>query len=308
MRNSVVDHIYKKVKKDKDIILLTGDLGFGVLDKCFNDFPENFINVGISEQNLTGLATGLAMIGKKVLTYSIGNFNTFRCLEQIRNDAAYHEVNVTILSVGGGFSYGQLGYSHHATEDYGVLKSLPNIDIYTPGSKIEAIECLSEALNTNNVSYIRIDKSFYPDVYYKDLNTKIGVNEIIKGQDNLIIGIGGVINEAIDASNEFFEKKNYKIGIVSISKLKNIDSKKLINIISGYNNIITIEEHNKMNGLSSTIKEILYDNSIFDKKLICLGMDDIYSTIVGDQNYLRNFYKISKKQILKIIYEKRFSG
>ena len=210
MRNSVVDHIYKKVKKDKDIILLTGDLGFGVLDKCFNDFPENFINVGISEQNLTGLATGLAMIGKKVLTYSIGNFNTFRCLEQIRNDAAYHEVNVTILSVGGGFSYGQLGYSHHATEDYGVLKSLPNIDIYTPGSKIEAIECLSEALNTNNVSYIRIDKSFYPDVYYKDLNTKIGVNEIIKGQDNLIIGIGGVINEAIDASNEFFEKKIIK--------------------------------------------------------------------------------------------------
>ena len=159
MRNSIVNYLYERVGQDKDIILLTGDLGFGVLDKCFERYPNNFINVGVAEQNLTGLSTGLAMMGKKVLTYSIGNFNTFRCLEQIRNDAAYHNVNVTILSVGGGFSYGQLGYSHHATEDYGVLGSLPNIDIYTPGCKLEAVKSVSEALKTNRVSYIRIDKS-----------------------------------------------------------------------------------------------------------------------------------------------------
>ena len=225
MRNSIVDFLYKSVEKDKNIILLTGDLGFGVLDKCFVKYPNNFINVGVAEQNLTGLATGLAMMGKKVLTYSIGNFNTFRCLEQIRNDAAYHNVNITIISIGGGFSYGQLGYSHHATEDYGVLKSLPNIDIYTPGSKAEAVKSVSEALNTNKVSYIRIDKSSFDDSYFESKNFDIGINEIVVGKKNLVIGVGGVIDEAINASNYFSQENGYKIGVVSVSKLKKLIQK-----------------------------------------------------------------------------------
>ena len=131
MRNSIVNHLEVLAAKDSDIMLLVGDLGFGVIENFKQKFPKQFINVGVAEQNLTGVATGLGLIGKKSITYSIGNFNTFRCLEQIRNDALYHQVNLTIVSIGGGFSYGQLGYSHHATEDYGVLNTLPEISIYT---------------------------------------------------------------------------------------------------------------------------------------------------------------------------------
>ena len=147
MRNSIVNHLEVLAAKDSDIMLLVGDLGFGVIENFKQKFPKQFINVGVAEQNLTGVATGLGLIGKKSITYSIGNFNTFRCLEQIRNDALYHKVNLTIVSIGGGFSYGQLGYSHHATEDYGVLNTLPEISIYTPGSKSEAILCIESCLN-----------------------------------------------------------------------------------------------------------------------------------------------------------------
>jgi transketolase len=300
MRNSIVDYLYNFVANDKDIILLTGDLGFGVLDKCMKDFPDQFINVGIAEQNLTGLATGLGLLGKKVLTYSIGNFNTLRCLEQIRNDAAYHEVNMTIISVGGGFSYGQLGYSHHATEDYGIMRTLPNVDVYTPGSKFEAILSLKESLSTKKVSYLRIDKSHFDDKYCKSSDYKLGVNEIVRGEDALIIGVGGIVDEGIKCSDKIFLETKKRPGVVSISKLKKLDYNKLLKIMMKYDQIITIEEHNKINGLGSIIKEILFDNNV-QTKFKSLGMEDVYSTVVGDQFFLRRHYKLTCDDIFKKI-------
>ena len=122
MRDLFIKTLSELSEENSDIILITGDLGFGVLDDFRKRFPDNFINAGVAEQNMTGIATGLALEGKKVFTYSIGNFPTLRCLEQIRNDACYHNANVKIVSIGGGFSYGALGISHHATEDLAILR------------------------------------------------------------------------------------------------------------------------------------------------------------------------------------------
>ena len=135
MRDTFVRTLIEIAKADKDVHLLTGDLGFGVLKPYWEQLPEQFTNVGIAEQNMTGIAAGMALSGKKVFTYSIGNFPTLRCLEQIRNDCAYHDANVKIVCVGGGFVYGSLGMSHHATEDLAIMRALPSMVVMAPGRR-----------------------------------------------------------------------------------------------------------------------------------------------------------------------------
>ena len=144
------------MSKDSSVILLTADLGYGAFE-CFEQFRnKQYFNVGISEQLMSSMAAGLSIEGFKVFIYSIGVFPTFRCLEQIRNDISYHECAVTIVSTGAGFSYGSLGMSHHCVQDIGVMRSIPNVDIYTPANDYE-MECILD--NAKGLSYIRIDKS-----------------------------------------------------------------------------------------------------------------------------------------------------
>ena len=132
MRDHFIQRLGELVQQDPNILLITGDLGFGVFNDFRENYPANFINVGVAEQQMTGLATGLALEGKTTFTYSIANFATLRCLEQIRNDAAYHGANVNVVCIGGGFSYGALGISHHATEDLAILRSIPDITVVAP--------------------------------------------------------------------------------------------------------------------------------------------------------------------------------
>tara|TARA_B000000565_G_scaffold244800_1_gene212129 strand:+ start:2351 stop:3271 length:921 start_codon:yes stop_codon:yes gene_type:complete len=302
MRNSIVNHLEVLAAKDSDIMLLVGDLGFGVIENFKQKFPKQFINVGVAEQNLTGVATGLGLIGKKSITYSIGNFNTFRCLEQIRNDALYHQVNLTIVSIGGGFSYGQLGYSHHATEDYGVLNTLPEISIYTPGSKSEAILCIENCLNNDGVSYLRIDKShFHEKDHKKGLPKDTNPRELFCGDETLIIGVGGILEEAFEVVNFFKEKLNKNIGLVSLPKIKPLNKKLLLNIMRDYKNIITLEEHNLVNGISSIIKEVCFDNDFYPNEFHSFGINDLFSSVVGDQKFLRKENKIDSDSLIKYI-------
>ena len=141
MRDTFVKTLVELARKDPRIVLMTGDLGFGVLKPFWEALPNQFINAGIAEQNMTSVAAGMALEGKIVFTYSIGNFPTLRCLEQIRNDCAYHHANVKIVCVGGGFVYGSLGMSHHATEDIAIMRALPDVTVMAPGDLVEAIEC-----------------------------------------------------------------------------------------------------------------------------------------------------------------------
>lgn len=301
MRNSIVNNLELLAEKDPSIMFLVGDLGFGVIEDFQKKFSNQFINVGVAEQNLTGVATGLGLLGKKTVTYSIGNFNTLRCLEQIRNDALYHSVNLTIISVGGGFSYGQLGYSHHATEDYGILRTLPDISIYTPGSREEAVISLKESIKQDGVSYIRVDKSHFMEESHKcgnPIDTK--PRELCSGDDTVIIGVGGVLSEGFEAI-EYFKNKNKNIGIISLPRLKPLDNTSLVRLLKKYKNIITIEEHNLINGISSIIKEICFDNQIVLNNFFSLGIKDSFSTIVGDQKFLRKKNKIDFHSIVKCI-------
>ena len=158
MRDAFVAELTAAAEHDPRIILITGDLGFGVLTKFAERFPRQFINAGVAEQNMTAMACGLALEGRKVFTYSIANFATLRCLEQIRNDVCYHNADVTVVSVGGGFSYGQLGMSHFATEDIAILRALPNMTVLAPTGVWEAAQATKAIIAGRGPAYFRLDK------------------------------------------------------------------------------------------------------------------------------------------------------
>ena len=142
MRKKFIEILSKKIKLNKKIFFIVGDLGYNVVEPIAKNYPQNFLNVGVAEQNMAGLAAGIASEGYHVLVYSIANFPTFRCAEQIRNDIDYHNSNVTIVAVGAGLSYGHQGYSHHALQDYSLMRSFPNMEIISPGDNFELRKCM----------------------------------------------------------------------------------------------------------------------------------------------------------------------
>jgi transketolase len=174
MRDAFVRTLIDIAKEDKNVHLITGDLGFGVLKPFWEQLPDQFTNAGIAEQNMTSFAAGLALEGKTVFTYSIGNFPTLRCLEQIRNDCAYHNANVKIVCVGGGFVYGSLGMSHHATEDLAIMRALPDVTVLAPGDLVEA-ECATRAIYEHQgTCYLRLGRGGEKRIHEKIDTFRLG--------------------------------------------------------------------------------------------------------------------------------------
>lgn len=299
MRDRFVKNLINYIKKNKDTFFITGDLGFGVIDELSKKFPKNIINAGVSEQNMIGVASGLASRGSKVVVYSIGNFSTLRCLEQIRNDICYHNLDVKIVSVGAGFSYGVLGVSHHATEDIGIFNTLPNIDIFSPATLRELDITCKEIFKSKKPSFIRLDKSksnFKGRLangfnYQKQNNSKI-----------CIFSTGGILEEVV----YLIEKnKNFKaISVCSLYKLKPLNNKKLLEFIKQFKEIISLEEHQLNGGLGSILTNLIYDNNL-KVKLHKLAVKNSYSNVAGDQKYLRKINKIDcvsiKDKLLEIM-------
>ena len=159
MRNAFIDELVALASTNSNIVLMVGDLGFSVVEPFQDRFPDRFFNAGIAEQNMMGMAAGLASEGCHVFVYSIANFPTFRCAEQIRNDVDYHNLSVTIVSVGGGLSYGNLGYSHHAVQDYALMRVMPNMLIASPGDPMEVRACMRYLSENPGPSYLRLGKA-----------------------------------------------------------------------------------------------------------------------------------------------------
>ncbi len=299
MRESFIKELEILAEKDKSIMLLTGDLGFGVFENFEKKFPYQYLNAGITEQAMTSMASGLALEGKKVFTYSIGNFSTLRCLEQIRNDAAYHEANVNIVSMGGGFSYGQLGMSHHATEDLSILRSLPNLSVYAPCSSFETSMIMKEISSTKSVNYLRLDKSEVNEPIGSEEEFVLGQMRLFSsGEDVTFIASGGILNEVMDASKDLL-KHDISSKVLSCHSIKPIDSNSIIKAALETKVIVTVEENNLFGGLGSAVAEVLMDRMIYPKKFLRISIPDVYSSIVGDQSYLRKYYKISADDIFQ---------
>lgn len=303
MRDTFVKTLINEAKKNKNIELITGDLGFGVLKPYWETLPDQFTNAGIAEQNMTTIAAGMALEGKIVFTYSIGNFPTLRCLEQIRNDCAYHNASVKIVCVGGGFVYGALGMSHQATEDIAILRALPNVVVVCPGDLVEAEEATKAIANMSGTCYLRLGRGGEKRIHDKIENFKIGkaikIKESIGNGKIAIFSTGAILDEVSNACDELI-KEGYGIEQYSFHTVKPIDQEVINECAKKCDYIVTIEEHNIIGGLGGAVAEIMTECR-GKSKLVRIGLNDLYCTRVGDQRYLREEYGMNKKAIIKKI-------
>jgi len=301
MRDSMIKSLFELANDNKDVVLITGDLGFGLFESFSEKFPSQFINIGIAEQNMIGVATGLALEGKIVFVYSIGNFPTLRCLEQIRNDACYHNLNINIICMGAGFSYGALGMSHHATEDIAIMRSLPGTTVISPSTEDEAYFSTIELSKRDDVGYLRLDKSKVSKSKKLKNEFEIGKGNILKdGSDYTIIACGGIVEEALLAAEDL-DKNNISCKVVSMHTIKPIDNALIQDCVKNSKGIISLEEGNITGGLGSAILEACSKNGEFPLKIKILGINDEYVSIVGSQEYLRDSVGISKRFIVNAV-------
>jgi len=300
VREIFINSLLSKAKLDKNIILVTGDLGFGVLNKFTEDLPEQFINAGVAEQNMTGLSAGLALEGYNVFTYSIANFPTLRCLEQIRNDVIYHNLSVNIIAVGGGLSYGALGVSHHAIEDISIMRTFPDIQVFAPCDEVETLGILNHMLTNPKPSYLRIDK-FKKNIVCDKPFVYGDLRKIRNGNKVAIIGYGSILEEALIANDNLLSESNINCSVYSAHTLKPINKESVINIAKEYEVILALEEHMEIGGLGSLISEILIDNKIMPKNFFKLNLKNKYSNITGSRDFLRYHHQIDAKSIISCI-------
>jgi transketolase len=284
MRNTFIETLTSKAKLNKKIVLIIGDLGYNVVEKFRDNFPDRFYNAGIAEQNMASMAAGLASQGFHVFVYSIANFPTFRCAEQIRNDICYHNLNVTIVTVGGGLSYGSLGYSHHAIQDLGLMRLFPEMTILSPGDPSQTKLCLDYILENPSPSYLRLKKSGEEDLT-KNI-TKISDGEwieIIKPkQKDIFLTVSGGLPYAFKA----IKNKKYKnFGIYSCPVWSHKSKKIQSDYLNQFDKIITIEDHLIDCGFGSWIRESIFDNELH-KKIKTIGLSNEIIGKVGDENYL----------------------
>jgi len=297
VRDHFIQRLSSLVQQDPNILLITGDLGFAVFDDFRKNYPDNFINVGVAEQEMIGLATGLALEGKTTFTYSIANFATLRCLEQIRNDAAYHGANVNVVCIGGGFSYGALGISHHATEDLAILRSIPDITVVAPCGHWETMAATAAIAQEPGTAYLRLDKSAGDDSAITDSESfTLGRARILRpGTDCAIITTGGILEEVQKAVAEL-STKNIAARVISMHTIKPIDVETVMAAATETNALITVEEHTVNGGLGSAVLEVLADHEKFTR-VLRIGLESGFSSIVGSQQYLRQLYKLDAASI-----------
>jgi transketolase len=272
-------------KADKDIIFITGDLGYGVVEEFQKEIPNQFINAGVSEQAMMGIAAGIASTGKRVFVYSIGNFPTLRCLEQIRNDVCLMNNSVVVVSVGAGYSYGSQGYTHHALEDIAVMRALPNMSVYVPCDSIESKAITNFLCKDKSPSYLRLGKSGEPILHSAELS--INNNKIIElknGADGLILFVGPIGNQALLAAKKL-ESIGINVAVASAPVLSNLDEDYLIKSAQS-GPIVTVEEHSFRGGFGSAVLEKLNSLGISYKLKIVASKQNNLSEI-GSQAYLQ---------------------
>lgn len=298
MRDTFMRQLLELARTDERIMLLTGDLGYGVIEQFRNERPRQFVNVGVAEQNMTGIAAGLALSGKIVFTYSIGNFTTLRCLEQLRNDVCYHGASVKAVAVGGGFSYGPLGFSHHATEDLAIMRALPEMTVLSPGDLWEAAAATRALVETPGPGYLRLDKLAAKTTVGPGEAFELGRARMIRnGYDITLMATGGVLGEALTAA-EWLAHEDVACRVLSVHSLKPFDADAVEAAARETGGIVTIEEHSLLGGLAGAVAETCLERGVMPRKLARHGLPDCFATEVGSQSYLRAQYGIDSNSIV----------
>lgn len=301
MRESFIERVTQLAEHDARVMLVTGDLGFGILTDFARRFPQQFINAGVAEQNMTSLAAGLALEGYIVFTYSIANFAFMRCLEQIRNDAAYHQANVNVVAVGGGFSYGQLGMSHHATEDLSIMRSIPEVTVVSPGDDWEAAEAAEAVVRHPGTSYIRLDRSSAGRTDQPGERFTLGKSRILReGTEATLVATGGMLGATLDAAKQL-AAVGVQCRVLSMHTLVPFDLEAVLRAAQETGGMVTLEEHTVEGGLGGAVAERLLEAGCIPGFFRRVGLRGGFPSVVGSQSYLRRLYGLDAESIAALV-------
>lgn len=300
MRTAFLHTLVNLMRQHKNIITLTADMGFSVFENMQTEFPDRFMNTGVTEQSSIGIATGLALSGHTVYFYAQAPFATMRCFEQIRLDVCYNNVNVKIVGTASGFSSNQLGVSHFALEDIALMRQLPNMVVLVPGDPYEAEELTRLSYETPGPIYIRLTKSGSPHIHKNRPKVQIGKSlRIQTGKDCSIFVCGSMLPVALAVSDALLDK-NIHVSVISFHTVKPLDRELIIKEAKKTKTIFTIEEHSIIGGLGTAVAEVLSEMD-FHTRLVRFGTPDSFTSIVGSQEYLLAYNGLSKENIVKNI-------
>lgn len=284
-------------------MFITGDLGFGVIENFVEQHAHQFLNVGVAEQNMTAVAAGLATCGRVVFTYSIGNFPTLRCVEQIRNDICYHGLDVKIVTVGGGFSYGSLGYSHHALEDIAVMRALPNMTVVAPGDPIEAAAATKALFEAPGPAYLRLGRAGEQTIHQAGIPFRLGrAITVREGGDVTLVSTGAMLGATLEVA-EKLGAAGIHASVISMHTVKPLDEEVLMACAAKTGLLVTIEEHSLIGGLGSAVAEMLADRELSGVRLKRIGIPSTCTYEVGNQEYLRNRFGLSASAMTERVSE-----
>ena len=296
MRNRFFAGLLAGALIDPDLVLITADLGYGAVDEFAAARPGQFINAGVAEQNMAGLAAGIALAGGRVFTYSIANFPTLRCLEQIRNDICYHHADVTVVAVGGGMAYGALGMSHHATEDLAIMRALPGMAVAAPGDPAEVTAVLSDLLAAGGPAYLRLGKTGERTVHARPIEAPRGASiALSRGGEVLLCSTGAILEVACRAA-ELLDGDGIRADVTSFPWLAPFDAGAIREAARSYAVVVTVEEHSIVGGLGSAVAEVLAEVA-GPAPLVRVALPARSLSVVGDQEYLRAAYELDPESI-----------
>jgi transketolase len=289
MRTAFMNTLFELAGRDSRICLIVGDLGYSVIEKFAESYPKQFVNAGVAEQDMTGIATGMALSGKIVFTYSIANFATLRCLEQIRNDVCYHRVNVKVVAVGGGLAYGSLGVSHHATEDLAILRALPGMVVVAPGDPVEAELATRAVAAHDGPCYLRLGKAGEPVVHATRPDFQLGrAIQLRDGRDLTLISTGGMLATAVAAADRL-AAQGLSSRLLSMHTISPLDVEAVRSAARETRRLVTIEEHSIVGGLGSAVAEVVADQPEH-APLTRLALRPVFNSQAGDQQYLKSLH------------------
>lgn len=298
MRNAFADELTRLGNADERVVMLSGDIGNRLFDKFKDAHPSRFFNCGVAEQNMMGVAAGMAMSGLRPVAYTITPFVTTRCLEQIRTDACYHELPVTIVAVGAGLSYSGLGPTHHACEDIAFLRAIPNMVVMCPGDAWEVRGALRAALQQPRPVYIRMGKKGEP-VIHKGVPEGFTIGKAITiedGKDVCLLSTGNMLPEAIEAAHHLKEHK-VSARVVSFHTVKPLDEVCLAEAFGKFRLVATIEEHSLLGGFGSAVGEWVIDRAVRPQAFLRFGTPDAFFKKSGEQEYAREELGLTGHQI-----------
>jgi len=303
MRDAFAQEMTRLATERTDIALLSGDIGNRMFDRFKQVAPERFFNCGIAEANMMSVAAGMALGGLRPVIYTITPFTTTRCLEQIRVGVAYHQAPVVIVGTGSGLSYAELGPTHHSLEDMAILRALPGINVMAPADSKELVAQLREAIDSDFPTYMRIGKKGEPLLHDKSALLGIGKANLVRtGSDLLVVGVGPILNEAVQAA-EAVAIEGVSVAVASLGGIKPLDTKFLESMAKRFPLWISLEEHGVTGGLGSALLEWAADHDMFDICINRLGVPDAFIHELGNQSYIRSKLGLDAAGLAKTFLE-----